>query len=118
MAVANGIHEHASKSSMFISPEMQFNRDTLAAGIAAAPDPAIRGAFDTEMGVLGMAAGMFGSQVGYRNTYQPNYAGSGGNMMSMSGGYAGANAGNSAGGGGGMGAMGGGMAGASFGGFF
>ncbi len=104
-------------SSMFISPEMQFNRDTLEAGIAAAPDPSARGAFDTEMGILGMAASVYSGGAGYTNYNKPNYFG-GSNMMSMSGAGSGGYAGSNAGGMGGFtGALGGGAAGSGYGGF-
>lgn len=55
-----------------------FNRDWLANQIAASPDPAKRGQFDSKMAILGMVLSAYGGGAGYQNTYKPNYGGGGG----------------------------------------
>lgn len=81
-------------TSMFVSPaqqfaanESKFQRDLYAATLAAAPDPAKRGAWDSEMSFLGMVLSAYGGGAGYQNTYRqsdterayaakaPNYGG-------------------------------------------
>lgn len=68
-------------TSMFITPQQQyasqvnqFERDLLAAKVKAAPDPGVRGMFDTGMQVLGMALSAYGGGAGYTGTYNPAQA--------------------------------------------
>ena len=74
-------------TAMFISPAQQnaanqdqFNRNLLAAKVAAAPDPATRGSFDAFMSVLGEVLSVYSGGAGYKNTYNPDsvYGGGGG----------------------------------------
>lgn len=69
-------------TTMFIGPKEriansqlnnanQWMRDKYAAEVAAAPDPAKRGAFDSEMSILGMALSAYSGGAGYTNTYKP-----------------------------------------------
>lgn len=60
--------------AFMISPEMQFNRDYQQNVIKAAPDPGIRGVFDTGMSILGMALSAYSGGPGYTNTYRPQYS--------------------------------------------
>ena len=83
-------------SKMFLGPqdairqaEGQFGRDWLAAQVEAAPDPASRGAFDSEMAMLGMVLSAYGGGAGYTQGYRPNYGaggGGGGGAYPMGGG--------------------------------
>lgn len=57
--------------------EFNWNRDWLASQVAAAPDPVARGAFDTEMGMMGMVLGAY-SGAAPTQRYQPSYASPGG----------------------------------------
>jgi hypothetical protein len=84
----------ADVTSMFISPTQKFaameakwQRDLYAETMAAAPDPAKRGAWDSEMAMIGMILSAYGGGAGYTNTYRPNptpppssSGGGGGNM--------------------------------------
>lgn len=69
-------------TSMFLSPaqkfaamEAKFQRDLMAANVRAAPDPAKRGAYDTEMAIIGMVLSVYGGGAGYTNAHKPNYGG-------------------------------------------
>lgn len=60
-------------SSMFLSPgqvytsdQYKFQRNVMAAEVAAAPDPTVRGRFDTDMQMIGMAASMFGMKSNFQ----------------------------------------------------
>ena len=71
-------------TSMFITPMQQnaanldqFNRNLLAAKVAAAPDPAARGVFDSNMALAGMILGVYSGGAGYKGTYDPNAGNSG-----------------------------------------
>lgn len=74
-------------SRMFLSPEMAiagaesgFQRDLLAAGVAAAPDPVARGRYDTELAILGMVLSIYSGGQGYTGQYKaPQYGATGGN---------------------------------------
>lgn len=64
----------------FLGPEAilglaqgKFQRDMLVAGVAAAPDPAIRGSFDTEMQAIGQILSIYSGGAGYTGTYAPDY---------------------------------------------
>jgi hypothetical protein len=81
-------------TSMFVSPAMawdneqlNFQRNWLQAKIDAAPDPVARGAFDTEMQILGMALSAYSGGSGYQNTHKPQevYSGGGGGKESVAG---------------------------------
>lgn len=61
-------------SSMFITPQQQFERDFAKAKIDAAPDPTARGIFDSEMSWIGMILSIYGGGAGYTGTYRPNYS--------------------------------------------
>lgn len=63
--------------SMFVSPEQKFNENVLRANIAAAPDPAERGAFDSKMAFAGMIMSIYGGGPGYTQGYRPNYGSTG-----------------------------------------
>lgn len=74
-------------SRMFLSPEMavagaesKFQRDLLAAGVEAAPDPVARGRYDTELAILGMVLSIYSGGQGYTGQYRPqtNYSKYGG----------------------------------------
>lgn len=72
-------------SRMFLGPEHairqaegQFQRDWLAAQVAASPDPGARGAFDSEMAFLGMVLSAYGGGAGYTGGYRSPYQGGGG----------------------------------------
>jgi hypothetical protein len=72
-------------TSMFITPvqkyadaQNQFNRELLANKIEAAPDPVVRGRFDTTMGLIGMLGGIFSGGPGYQGSYNPEQNFSGG----------------------------------------
>lgn len=72
-------------SRMFYGPqdaqrqaEMEWQRQWLAAQVAAAPDPGARGQFDSGMAILGMVLSAYGGGAGYQGTYEPNYGGGGG----------------------------------------
>jgi hypothetical protein len=63
-------------TSMFISPAQQFSaneakwqRDLYAETMAAAPNPAARGAFDSEMELIGMVLSAYGGGSGYKQSY-------------------------------------------------
>lgn len=71
-------------SRMFLGPEHairqaegQFQRDWLAAQVAAAPDPAARGAFDSEMALIGMVLSAYGGGAGYTQGNRQNFGGGG-----------------------------------------
>lgn len=64
-------------SKMFVSPAEQFaanegkyQRDLYANTIAAAPNPAARGSFDSEMSFIGMVLSAYGGGAGYQGKYQ------------------------------------------------
>lgn len=79
---ANQTAPMADVSSMFISPAQKFSameakwqRDLYAETMAAAPDPARRGKFDSEMAIIGMVLSVYGGGQGYTGAYQgPNAA--------------------------------------------
>lgn len=54
----------------------EFARDKLAAELEAAPDPAERGLFDSQMGLLGMILSAYGGGGGYQNYNRPAGQGS------------------------------------------
>lgn len=67
-------------SRMFFGPEdtqrqaeMEWQRQWLEAQVEAAPDPAARGVFDSQMAVLGMVLSAYGGGAGYQGTYRPQY---------------------------------------------
>lgn len=72
-------------SRMFYGPEdtqrqaeNEWQRQWLANQVAAAPDPAQRGQFDSQMALLGMVLSAYGGGEGYQGTYRPNYSNTGG----------------------------------------
>lgn len=71
-------------SKMFMGPqdairqaEGRWSQQWLANQVAAAPDPAARGAFDSEMAFLGMVLSAYGGGAGYTQGYKPSYGGGG-----------------------------------------
>lgn len=58
--------------------EFNWQRDWLAAQVKASPDPAVRGAYDSEMAFIGMVLSIYGGGAGYQNTYRPSYGGGAG----------------------------------------
>ena len=69
-------------TSMFISPAQKFaaneakwQRDLYAETMAAAPNPTMRGEFDSEMAMIGMILSVYGGGGGYQNTYRQPTAG-------------------------------------------
>lgn len=54
-----------------------YQRNLLAAGVAAAPDPVARGVVDQQMATIGMVLSIYGGGAGYQNTYRPSYPGGG-----------------------------------------
>lgn len=73
--------------------EFNWQRDWLEAQVKAAPDPAKRGALDTDLAAAGMIMGVYGGGAGYQNTYRPTYSGTnpgvsgGGGNSYFGGGY-------------------------------
>lgn len=70
----------------------QWNRDWTQAKIKAAPDPQVRGSFDTFMGLLGMVLSAYSGGRGYQQTNQSPWQDEGGgggfgNMTGPSSGY-------------------------------
>lgn len=70
--------------------EFNWQRDWLAAQVAASPDPRKRGPMDTDLAVTGMILGMYGGP-GYQGAYKPTYTnttpnGTGGDRDSFFGG--------------------------------
>lgn len=88
-------------SRMFYGPEdaqkqaeNEWQRQWLAAQVAASPDPMARGQFDTGMAVLGMVLSAYGGGQGYQGTYRSPYqGGSAGPYAAYQGGMGGAQAG-------------------------
>lgn len=67
-------------SKMFKTREdaqFDWQRDWLAAQVEAAPDPAKRGAFDSEMAFIGMVLSAYGGGAGYTQGYNPSGGGAG-----------------------------------------
>lgn len=58
--------------------EFNWNRDWLAAQVAAAPSPSKRGALDTELGIMGQITGAYAGAAPMQR-YQPSYGNSGRN---------------------------------------
>lgn len=68
-----------SKEDAIRKTEFNWNRDWLSAQVKAAPDPAVRGAFDSEMAFLGMVLSVYGGGAGYTGQYRnTGYGTSGG----------------------------------------
>lgn len=68
-----------TKDDAIRKSEFNWNRDWLAAQVEAAPDPAVRGAFDSEMAFLGMVLSVYSGGAGYTGQYKgSNYGGVGG----------------------------------------
>jgi len=69
-------------SRMFYGPEdaqrqaeNEWQRQWLNAQVQAAPDPAKRGQFDSQMALLGMVLSAYGGGAGYQGTYRSPYQG-------------------------------------------
>lgn len=58
--------------------EFNWQRDWLAAQVKASPDPRVRGAFDSEMALIGEVLSAYGGGAGYQGTYRQSYGGAGG----------------------------------------
>lgn len=59
-----------STAQQYAANTDQFNRDLLAEKIAAAPDPAARGVFDSNMALAGMILSAYSGGAGYQGTYR------------------------------------------------
>jgi hypothetical protein len=55
--------------SAFISPEQQYAHNKLVADVKAAPDPGVRGSFDSRMALFGELLGVYGG-AGYQGAYR------------------------------------------------
>jgi hypothetical protein len=88
-------------SRMFYGPEdtqrqaeNEWNRQWLAAQVAASPNPQARGEFDSQMALLGMVLSAYGGGPGYQGTYRSPYqGGTAGPYGAYQGGMAGGRAG-------------------------
>lgn len=86
-------------SRMFYGPEdtqrqaeNEWQRQWMENQIAASPDPAKRGQFDSQMALLGMVLSAYGGGAGYQGTYRSPYQG-GGPQVAVQGANSGAAAG-------------------------
>ena len=80
-------------SRMFYGPEdtqrqaeNEWNRQWLASQVAAAPDPAKRGQFDSQMAVMGMLLSAYGGGEGYTGQYKQDFGGGAGSRGGGGGG--------------------------------
>lgn len=83
-------------SRMFYGPddaqrqaENEWQRRWLQNQVAASPDPAKRGQFDSQMALLGMVLSAYGGGPGYQGTYRSPYQGGGAGYGGAMGGSAG-----------------------------
>lgn len=84
-ARANATPMNFGVENMFLNPaqsmvvaDMRFQRDLMQEKIVAGPDPVKRGAFDSEMALMGMILSAYGGGAGYTGAASYDYQGGGG----------------------------------------